>query len=134
LKIVIDSYAWIELFAGTARGGKVKETLENADALYTVDIVLAEIARKYIREGVDDKTVNTRLEQISANSNIISLYPKLAVKAAKCYLEIAEQARKNKLNTPSLTDAIILASTRELNAKILTGDLHFKVMPDVLWI
>ena len=54
--------------------------------LYTADIVLAEIARKYIREDADDKTVTARLEQISANSNIICLNPKLAVKAAQMLL------------------------------------------------
>jgi predicted nucleic acid-binding protein len=131
---VIDSYAWIEQFTGSANGKKVKEILENADELYTPDLVLAEVARKYIRSNVDDNTINKRLQQIANNSKIVSLDPKLAFESAKCYREIEESARKNKFNTPSLADAIVLASARMLNAKVLTGDQHFKNLPDTVWI
>ena len=134
MKIVIDSCAWIELFKGSITGSKAKEILEDADVLYTPDVVLAEIARKYIREGVPEKTVNTRLDQISANSNVVCLDSKLAYESAKCYLQLAENTRKTKLNTPSLFDAIVLAATRTLNAKLLTGDQHFKSFPETIWV
>ncbi|MCL5949481.1 MAG: PIN domain-containing protein [Candidatus Bathyarchaeota archaeon] len=134
MKIVIDSYAWIELFMGSAKGGKIKEILENADEIYTPDTVLAEIARKYVREGIEQRIVNTRLEQIVAASNITYLDAKLSLQSAKCYLELAEGTRKTKLNSPSLFDAIVLATGRMLKAKILTGDEHFKFLPDTIWI
>jgi len=134
VKIVIDSYAWIELFKGSATGNKAKEVLESADIVYTPDIVLAEVARKYVREGAVEKTVRSRLEQISANSNIVCLDAKLAYESAKCYLQLAENAKKTKLNTPSLFDAIILATARALNAKVLTGDQHFKSLPEAVWV
>ncbi len=134
MRIVIDSYAWIELFKGSINGNKIKELLENADVLYTPNTVLAEIARKYIREGAVEKTVNTRLEQIGANSNIVNLDSKLAHESAKCYLELAENARTTKLSTPSLFDAIVLATAHTLNAKVLSGDQHFKSLPETVWI
>jgi predicted nucleic acid-binding protein len=59
---------------------------------------------------------------------------KLALKAAKCYLELADNARKTKLCAPSLFDAIILARGRSLEAKIVTGDEHFKSFPETIWI
>ena len=40
-----------------------------------------------------------------------------------------ENAKKYKLNTPGLFDAIILATCRLLEAKIVTGDEHFKNLP-----
>lgn len=134
MKIVIDSYAWIELFIGSAKGCKVKEIVESADEVYTPDTVLAEIARKYIREGVEDKIVNTRLEQIIGASNITYLDAELALESARCYLELADNARKNKLNSPSLFDAIVLATGRSLESKILTGDEHFRFLPETVWI
>jgi predicted nucleic acid-binding protein len=134
LKIVIDSYAWIEQFAGSANAKKVSEILANADELYTPDIVLAEIARKYIRDGIDDDTIHNRLRQISDNSKIVNLEPKLAFESAKCYSEIEKSARKNKFNTPSLADAIVLATARMLKSKVLTGDQHFKSLPETIWI
>jgi predicted nucleic acid-binding protein len=134
LKIVIDSYAWIEQFAGSTEAKKVSEILANADELYTPDIVLAEIARKYTRQGIDDDTIQNRLQQISDNSKIVYIEPKLSFESAKCYLELEKSARKNKSNTPSLADAIVLATARMLKAKVLTGDTHFKSLPETIWI
>ena len=45
--VVYDSYAWIEYFRGSEKGLKVKELLRHKG--YTPSIVLAEIARKYLR-------------------------------------------------------------------------------------
>ncbi|HIE32764.1 MAG TPA: type II toxin-antitoxin system VapC family toxin [Thermodesulfobacteriaceae bacterium] len=50
-RVVVDSYAWIEYFSGSKAGELVKEYLISASSAYTPSIVLAEIARKYMREG-----------------------------------------------------------------------------------
>lgn len=134
MKIVIDAYAWIEFFTGSEEGRRVKEMLESADEVYTPDTVLAEIARKYIREGADGKTVEARLEIISAVSNISYIDAELALEAARCYLELAAKARETKLNLPSLFDAIVLATGRTLKSKIVTGDEHFKNLPETVWV
>ena len=134
MKIVIDAYAWIEFFAGSEKGCKVKEMTENADDVYTPGTVLAEIARKYIREGIEDRTVNARLEMINAASNIVHVDTKLALEATKCHMELATKCRKSKLNTPSLFDAIVLATARLLKSKVVTGDEHFKNLSDTFWI
>ena len=134
MKIVIDAYAWIEFFAGSEKGCKVKDIIENADEVHTPDTVLAEVARKYIREGTDERTVNARLEIINSASNIVPVDTKLALEAAKCYLELAIKCRKSKLNTPSLFDAIVLATGRSLKSQIVTGDEHFKNLPETLGV
>jgi predicted nucleic acid-binding protein len=134
VKIVVDSYAWIELFTESLNSDKVEKVLESADDLFTPDIVLAEIARKYIREGFDETTVKVRLQQIIDNSKVTSVNSKLALESAKCYQELVSNARKNKLNSPSLFDALILATARVKNAKILTGDAYFKTLPETIWI
>jgi len=95
---------------------------------------LAEIARKYVRENVEDTIIHLRLQQIEDASNIVYLDSKLALTSAKCYLELDANAKKFKLQAPSLFDAIILATGRSLNAKILTRDQHFKNLPETLWI
>ena len=134
MKIVIDAYAWIEHFIGSEKGRKVKEIMENADEVYTPDTVLAEIARKYVREGTEDKTVKARLEEITELSHITHIDSNLAIEVAGCYLELAAKARKAKLNVPSLFDAIVLATGRSLKSKIATGDEHFRNLPETVWI
>ena len=93
-----------------------------------------EIARKYAREDVEDNIIQSRLQQIEDASNIVALNAEIALLAAKCYLEMQANAKKLKLTLPGLFDAIILATGRSLNAKILTGDQHFKNLPETLWL
>jgi len=45
-----------------------------------------------------------------------------------------EKAKTRKIKTPSLFDAIVLATARTLNAKLITGDEHFEGIKEILWI
>jgi predicted nucleic acid-binding protein len=131
---VIDAYAWIELFIGSKQGLEIKETLEKAEEIYTPGTVLAEIARKYIREGVDEKTVDARLQLIASSSIITNLDVDIALEAAKCYSELVTRAKRSKLNTPSLFDAIVLGTCKTLKSKVISGDEHFRNLPETIWV
>ena len=134
MKIVVDAYAWIEIFIGSERGTRVKEILEQADEVYTPDTVMAEVARKYCREGAEERTTQARLEIVAGASDIVLIDIKLALEAAKCYTRLAREARRRRLATPSLFDAIPLAVARLLKAKILTRDEHFRNLPETIWM
>lgn len=134
MKTVIDTYAWIEIFIGSKNGEKAKEILQKAEEIYTPDIVTAEIARKYIREGINEQTSLERLKTIEETSNIIPIDKNIAIESAKCYLELSEKAKTRRLKSPSLFDAIVLATARVLNAKLVTGDEHLKDFSEILWI
>lgn len=49
-------------------------------------------------------------------------------------MELLEKSRRERISTPSLADGIIVAVGRALQAKIVTGDKHFKGLQDVIWI
>ena len=134
MRVVIDSYAWIELFIGSRAGNKVKDIISEATEVYTPSIVLAEIARKYFREGFREEDVRYRVRIISDISVVVNIEPEIAVDAGKCYLELREIAKREGLTPPSLADAVILSVARHLNAKILTGDPHFKDLPETIWL
>jgi predicted nucleic acid-binding protein len=134
VKIVIDTYAWIELLIGSEKGKKVKELIENAEEVYTPSTVLAETARKFLREGTNEKTITMWLEIITAASVITQIDSTTALEAAKSQLELAKKAKISKQNTPSLFDAIVHATARINQCKILTGDEHFKNLPETIWI
>jgi len=131
--IVLDSYAWIEYFLGSDTGRTVREYL-NTEEVVTPSIVLAEIARKYLRDGVEQEEVVKRLNFISANSTTMEINAELSLAAAKAYLELSEKAKVQQLRRPGLTDGIVLASGRSLGAKIVTGDEHFKGLTEVVYI
>ena len=134
MRIVVDSYAWIELFIGSSKGKKVMERLLEADRVFTPGIVLAEIARKYHREGLEEEAIRERLRLIVEASEIIPIDEKVALESASCYEELLCRADERRIGKPSLFDAIILATARMREAKVLTGDEHFKDLPETLWL
>jgi predicted nucleic acid-binding protein len=134
LNLVLDSYAWIELFLGSEKGEKVKQLISDADEVRTPSIVLAEVSRKYQRENVDERRVKSRLETISSTSILTPVNTPVALKTGRAYLELAEKAKREKRRPPSLFDAIVLATAREYNSKVLTGDKHFESVPETIII
>ncbi len=131
--IVTDSYAWIEYFLGSNSGRVLKDYIDTEE-LVTPSIVLAEVARKYLREGMGEEDVVKRLNFIVASSIVKEIDTELSVMAAKAYLELSEKAKAKGLKKPSLTDGVVLATGRTLKAKIITGDEHFKGLDEVVYI
>ena len=83
MKIVVDTYAWIELLIGSENGTKVKDFLEKADEVYTPDTVLAETARKFLREGTNEESINHWVEIITNASTVMPIDSAIALEAAK---------------------------------------------------
>ena len=133
MRIVVDAYAWVELFLGSEKGNKVREILAEAREVYTPGVVMAEVARKYLREGAGEQTVLERLKTITEASETAPIGIEIALESAKCYAELSERARRVGARTPSLFDAIVLATARVLEAKVVTGDEHLKNLPETLW-
>jgi predicted nucleic acid-binding protein len=122
------------LLIGSEKGVKVKEMLENAEKVYTPSTVLAEMARKFLREGTDEKTIAEWLEIITDASEIAQIDSAIALEAAKSQNILSEKAKKLRQNTPSLFDVIVHATAKIRQCKILTGDEHFKDLPETIWI
>ena len=134
MKIVVDSYAWVELFRGSREGEKVKQAMEESENLYTPDTVLAELSRKLLREHVSEKEVGKRLEIVEASSRILALTGRLAVLASRAYFELAQRAKEKKLTAPSLFDGIVLGASRLVGGRVLTDDPHFRGLPETTWV
>jgi len=134
VRIVVDAYAWVEIFIGSRKGNRAREILAGARETYTPDVVMAEIARKYLREGVEQQVVIERLKIIAENSDVAPITGEVALESVKCYMELSEGARREGVGAPSLFDAVVLATARVLKAKVVTGDEHFKNLPETMWI
>ena len=102
MKIVVDTYAWIELLIGSQKGQKVKELIENAEEVFTPSTVLAEAARKFLREGTDEQTINIWLEIITTSSVITQIDSATALESAKCQLELATKSKNLQTKHPQL--------------------------------
>jgi len=120
---VIDTYAWIEYFKGSAKGAIVGKLLESSNSA-TPSIAIAELSDVWCRENIKEWEKDIAL--IASKTPIIDLDSETAHDAGKIKNEI--RARKKDFG---LSDAIILATARKENAKVLSGDRHFEGLGNV---
>ena len=134
MRIVVDTYAWIELFIGSNKGEIVRDAIAKANEVFVPDIVLAEIARKYLREGESEEVVRQRIEWVTDIARIVAIDEDTAMLSGIVYMELVEKSKVEGISKPGLADAIVLAITRTLEAKVVTGDKHFKGLNEVIWV
>jgi predicted nucleic acid-binding protein len=90
--------------------------------------------KKYVREKAEMDTVKSRLETITSASLVTPVEIEVAMKAGEASIEVAAKAAKQRRKAPSLFDAIVLATVRVHDSKVLTGDEHFEGLPDTILI
>lgn len=116
MKIVFDTYAWVEFFEGTEKGKTVKKYLMENKVL-TPSIVLLELSYKADREGWDFKK---HLNFIKLNSEIIGFDEKFIFSFGQMYNRI-----KKQIKDIGFADVIVLNTAIINDSNILTGDKHF---------
>ncbi len=124
-KYIVDAWAWIEYFRGTISGAKLNDLLEDeSNEIYTCAVTVAEIVSKTAREGQD---VEAACDLLLSNSQIIKLDEQISKQAGLLHCKM-RQTKKDF----GLADAFILAAANKLEAKIVTGDPHFKGMKNTI--
>ena len=127
MKFTLDTYAWIEYFEGSSIGAGVKVVIEQEDCeLFTPSVVLAELSDAVVKGKIKQDwqdlarfvTFNTQIQEIDAE---------LARDAG-----IIKNDLRKKHPDFGLIDAIVLATARKTNSKLLTGDAHLVGEPNVI--
>ncbi len=116
--VTFDSSAWIEFFAGTEKGEKVKKYIDEKYNISTTSICLMEIKNKYLLEG---HTYEDIIDYISTISSISDITKEIALKGAKI---------KNTYGLCTV-DAVIYAAAQSIKSTLITGDHHFEKLKDV---
>ena len=123
---VIDSYAWIEYFRGTASGEKARQFIEKGSAA-TSAITLAELQEKYLREKWDSFDLD--LKFMTTKTTVISVDREISLLGGRINYE-----NKKKKRDWGMVDSIILAIARIFSAKVVTGDPHFRDVSEAIMI
>jgi predicted nucleic acid-binding protein len=134
LKLIVDSYAWIEFLLAGPHGPEVKSRMEEPNDLISPDIVLVEVARRLARDDKDLGEIAGHLRSMVALCTIVPISPEVAVETIGASLALRNHAKQKKLGQPSFADAVIFAFARRLSAKVLTGDPHFEGLPETEWV
>lgn len=116
--MTFDSSAWIEYFAGTAKGKIVKKYIDENVNILTPSICLMEIKDKYIREG---HKFQEQIDFICNISLIVDITKEISLKAADI---------QNQFNLYSI-DAIIYALSQIKKSSLLTCEKDFMDLKNV---
>ena len=134
MNLTIDTYAWVEVSRDSPRGRIARSAMDAAEACITPAVVLAELACTFVRDGFSDDLIVRVLETIREASDVAPIDPSIALGAARALTELRDSARARKLSLPGLGDALILATARHARSSLLTGDPHFRELPETVWI
>jgi len=118
-KFIVDAWAWIEYFDGTSTGEQIKKYIENdKNTILTASVTIAEIVSKFLRRRMDPRQA---VGGIITLSKTVDIGTEIASFAGEVHAE-----NRMKIKDFGLSDAFVLAIAKTQNAKILTGDPHFK--------
>lgn len=126
MKYLVDSYAWIEYLDGSFAGEKVMKILKGGNEIYSLNLVISEVVSRVKRKkGNFELAYNS----IVSNSKIVEMTPEIAKESGLFHSEI-----RNKIKDFGLVDSIVFVISKKLNAKILTGDEHFRKFKEAVMI
>ncbi len=123
---VIDSYAWIEYFRGSASGEKARPFIEKGSPA-TASITLAELQEKYLREKWT--TFEADLKFITTKTSVIPIDREISISSGRINYE-----NKKKIKNWGMADSIMLATARAFTARVVTGDPHFRGLKEAIMI
>ena len=124
---IVDTYAWIEYLIGSSKGAFFKKLLDNINNKFiTMDCCIAEIYGYCLKNNLDfDKIYRV----IKSNSIILPIMIDTWINAAKARFEL-----RKKISNFGLIDSILVAEQKDLKCKIVSGDYHFKNLPNVAYL
>ncbi len=119
IAIVPDTWAWVEYWKGNDR---VRGYIEGPDARITSMITIAELERFY---GTDKERMDHMVSTIRSRSLLVPVDLSIARAAGRV---------RRGMKVGGIADAIIYATALRHHAKVLTGDPHFRRMPEVVFV
>jgi predicted nucleic acid-binding protein len=117
--ILIDTYAWMEIFSGSAWGERALACLKNHTLQAVSVLTLYELQYRLGHVYGEEKAASL-LATVVANTEVLPVTGRIAVDAGKI-----KAIQKRAGSSLGAVDCLILATARVHHLEILTGDRHF---------
>ena len=129
---VIDTFAWVEYLIGSRRGATVKEYIEGGGAA-TPTIAIMELAKWFHREMESGRRTMEEMNQASefvrTKTLVVDLDESMARKAGE-----TDFLMKKKVHNWPVADSIVYTTATVANAKVVTGDPHFRSVENAITV
>lgn len=126
MNILLDSFALIELFKGSKIGAEVKRIISESSGVFTTSANLYEVYYR-LEELVGKSQAVEAINEILVSADSIPIDDTVALKASKLKKIFAVKGM-------GASDYFVLAAAKEKQAKIVSGDPHFKGFKNVVFI
>ena len=120
--IIIDSFGWIEYLVDGPKAQAYEKYLMKPANIITPTIVLYEVYKKVRRHRKESEALIIYAQMLK--TKIVDLTADIARNAAELSL---------KFSLP-MADAIVYATAKKENCKVITSDPHFKNLPGVIYL
>ncbi len=121
--LLLDSWAWLEMFRGTNAGKKVFDATKGAGKVYTTVANVYEVMYR-LEEDEGFTAAVMKKEFIETQATVLDITMATIAKAL-------DVRKKEKL--PAI-DAFTLASAQLKGARLATGDPHFRNVKGILYL
>ncbi|MFQ5406085.1 MAG: PIN domain-containing protein [Candidatus Micrarchaeia archaeon] len=121
--MLFDTYAWIDFFKASRRGGRVKRYLKQKNILTSV-VSVAEFTEWSFKQGISKEKTEKMLVFIEKNSAVLPVNFEVASLAGKISF-----LTKKQVKNWGMMDSMIYATALLNKTVLLTGDKHFSKMP-----
>ncbi len=118
-RILVDSWAWIEMIRGSGEGARVRQVIQSNPDLVVSVLILYEL-RYRIEQLLDAKSALHVIDQITKQAEVIPVDDRVAILGGT--IKLSQREKKIKMGA---VDCMILATARIHGLKILSGDRHF---------
>lgn len=122
MKTLVDSSGWIEFFTGGPRADRFEQYLRDPSRLVTPTIVVYEVY-KVLKRGLGEELALAAISRLAA-TEVRPLTQAVALYAADLSLQ----------HQLAMADAIVYATSRQDNARVVTGDADLKDLPGVVYL
>lgn len=126
-RYIVDSYAWVEYFKASDKGLEVKNIIEDQkNEIFVPQVVISEVVSSIKRQKMDPAEAAKTMFSLSS---IID-----ATKEDCILVGLLHADMRKTIKDFGLGDSFVLFSAQKMNAKILTGDPHFKHIKEAVMI
>ena len=122
MRLLVDSSGWIEYFAGGPLAERYGSYLGGPAVLITPTIVVSEVYKKIKRERGEELAL--RVTASLTATEVVPLTESIALLAADISLQYGL----------AMADAIVYATARDQEARVLTSDADLKDLPGVVYL
>ena len=126
---VLDAHAWVEYALNGPHADMIAAKLSSAHHPLTPATAIGELKEAMQRQHIPKSKISTVLLYVKNKSTVVNIDAEIAEKAAETNFQ-----HKKTIKGWGMLDSIVYAVTILKKGRVITGDPHFKNLPQVTYI